>query len=267
MGGVHRLTGDVEAHTHDFHEVAVVGAGTGFHVSSQGERALRSGDVVVLRPGAWHAYERCADLTVANCCISAPALRGELALLREVPLLRRLLWTGPIAAGTHGVFVASVDAHTAAATIEEIALLEADLASEPQRRGRVLGRLVTVLGMLADGLDADPPQDAAVHPAVAATVARLEAAPAQAWRLEDLAQAVNLDSDYLRRLFHRHMGLTPLAFLAQVRVERAATMLAHSTLSVSRVGAAVGWDDATYFARRFRVLVGLTPGEYRRRSQ
>jgi AraC family L-rhamnose operon transcriptional activator RhaR len=58
-----------------------------------------------------------------------------------------------------------------------------------------------------------------------------------------------------------------MTFLARVRAERAATLLAHSALSAAQVGAAVGWGDPTYFARRFRMLVGLTPSEYRRRSR
>ena len=98
-------------------------------------------------------------------------------------------------------------------------------------------------------------------------MARLEATPAEPWRLDDLARAVNLDPAYLGRLFRRSVGLSPLGFLARVRAEHAATLLTHSTVPVARVGAAVGWDDPTYFARRFRTLSGLTPTEYRRRSQ
>jgi AraC family L-rhamnose operon transcriptional activator RhaR len=132
----------------------------------------------------------------------------------------------------------------------------------------MLGRLVTILGILADGRDPTPVPDApAIHPAVAACVTRLEATPAEPWRLDDLARAVNLDPAYLGRLFRRSVGLSPLGFLARVRAEHAATLLTNSTLPVARVGAAVGWDDPTYFARRFRTLSGLTPTEYRRHSQ
>ena len=124
-----------------------------------------------------------------------------------------------------------------------------------------------VLGILADGQLDQPTRPAqAVHPAVAATVALLEADLAEPWRLDDLAEAVNLDPAYLSRLFRRHTGLSPLGFLARLRAERAATLLVHTTLPAARVGAAVGWDDPTYFARRFRSLVGSTPSEYRARS-
>jgi AraC family L-rhamnose operon transcriptional activator RhaR len=266
-GGVHHLSADVEPHAHDFLEIAVVGAGRGRHVTSRGEHELSGGEVFTLRPGAWHGFRDCAALTVANCCLSAQALRTELAALQDLPMLRRVLWTDPTASGTHGIAVTTVDAEAAEEAIAELGRLERDLASDRARPGRVLGRLVTVLGVLVDGRDPEPAAESTIHPAVAATVARLAAAPEHQWRLSDLARAVNLDPAYLGRLFGRHVGLTPMGYLARVRAERAATLLATSTLPAAQVGAAVGWDDPTYFARRFRALVGLTPTGYRRRSR
>ena len=268
FGGVHELSADVDAHTHDFVEIAVIGPGRGRQLTSGGERRLRHGEVIVLRPGAWHAFTGCADLTVANCCISAQALRAELAGLRGIPMFRRLLWTDPFAAGSHGVHVTTVGADAATDAIAAIRDLENNLNHSRRTPGRMLGQLVTVLGVLADARDHEPiPGDPAVHPAVAACIARLEANPAQPWRLDELAQAVNLDPAYLGRLFRRSVGLSPLDFLARVRAERAAALLAHSALPIARVGAAVGWADPTYFARRFRTLSGLTPTDYRLRSR
>ncbi|WP_112239529.1 AraC family transcriptional regulator [Kribbella monticola] len=303
-GGVHRLDVDVEAHAHDFVEIAVVGTGTGRHQTSQGEQLVRRGQVIVLRPGAWHAFRECSDLVVANCCISAQGLSAELSALQQIPVLRDLLWTAPIARGPHGLAVVQVAPDAADDAIEEIARLERELSHrrssgppdrkhrpssgpadreprrssgpadrEPERdarreSGRLLGRLVSVLGILADGLIEQPATPhQAVHPAVTAAVGHLQAALTEPWRLDDLAAAVNLDPAYLSRLFRRHTGLSPLGFLARLRAERAATLLVQTTLPASRVGAAVGWDDPTYFARRFRALVGSTPSEYRARTQ
>ncbi|MFF5263950.1 AraC family transcriptional regulator [Actinomadura viridis] len=263
-GGVHHLSGGIEPHTHDFLEIAIIGPGGGTHVTGRGERPLRHGDAIVLRPGAWHAFRDCAGLTVANCCLSAQALGDE---VYRTPMLRRLLWNEPVSSGAQGVAVTPMDPADADEAIAQIARLERDLAATRPRPGRLLGRLVTVLGILADASAPDPDAFVPVpHPAVAATIARLEAAPAHPWRLDDLARAVNLDPDYLGRLFVQCAGLTPMGFLARLRAERAATLLARSALPVARVGAAVGWDDPTYFARRFKSLVGLTPSEYRRRN-
>jgi AraC family L-rhamnose operon transcriptional activator RhaR len=260
-GGVHRLTSGVEAHAHDFLELAVIGPGTGRHRTSQGDHPVRRGQVLVLRPGAWHAFAECEDLVVANCCISARALGTELAALQQIPILRDLLWTTPMA-GLHGVATTEVDPAAADAAIHQITGLTTPRTGD----GHLLGRLVTVLGILADGRPRRPAAPP-VHPAVTATITRFESALATDWRLDDLAAAVSLDPAYLSRLFTRHTGLSPLTYLARLRAEQAAALLAESTLPTSRVGAAVGWPDPTYFARRFRTLVGLTPTEYRDRTQ
>ncbi|HET6296460.1 MAG TPA: AraC family transcriptional regulator [Kribbella sp.] len=288
-GGVHRLAAEVEPHAHDFLEIAVIGPGGGRHQTSLGERAVRHGQVVVLRPGAWHAFRQCRDLVVANCCVSALALHSELSALQQIPMLRDLLWTGPVARAPHGAAITQIAPAAADEAIAEIAQLERDLAASGPTSGgtrggasggakdgvsgrggagRVLGRLVMVLGILADGRTEQPVgQERRVHGAVAATVARFEVGLAEDWRLDEVAAAVSLDPAYLSRLFRRDTGLSPLGFLGRLRAERAASLLAQTDLPAARVGAAVGWDDPTYFARRFRSLVGSTPTEYRARSR
>lgn len=265
LGDVYELDSDIEPHAHDFLEIAVVGDGSGIHVTANGERPLHLGDLIILRPGAWHAFSRCRGLTVANCCLSAQALRHELAPLRDIAVLRRLLWIDPVAAGSHGVVVTSVGAAAADEAIAEIAGLAAD--ADNRRAGRTLGRIVMVLGVLADGLPEPDVPASAIHPAVSTAVAMLEAAPARSWQLAELAQAVNLDPSYLGRLFRRDLSLSPLDYLARIRAESAAGLLVDSHRSAAAVGASVGWPDPTYFARRFRALMGLTPTEYRRRTR
>ncbi|MEV6411604.1 helix-turn-helix domain-containing protein [Kribbella sp. NPDC051718] len=264
LGAVHTLSDAVPAHTHDFVELAVVGPGEGRHLTSSGERPLQHGNVIVLRPGAWHAFLDCTDLTVANCCVSTRALHAELAGLREFPEYRRLLWTDPSAPGSYGVHVATVDAVAASDAIAAIAALEGHLRTGTVAFGRLLGHLATVLGILADART--PMATFKRHPAVATCLALVEDDPAHAWRLDDLAAAVALDAAYLGRIFRKSTGLSPLDYLARLRAERAAALLANSELPIARIGAEVGWPDPTYFARRFRALSGLTPTEYRQRS-
>ncbi|NUU21616.1 MAG: AraC family transcriptional regulator, partial [Streptomycetaceae bacterium] len=119
LAGVHRVDPGIEPHAHDFLEIAVIGTGHGRHLSSRGEQPLRRGQVIVLRPGTWHGFRRCADLVVANCCLSVRAPGAELAALYDVPMLRRMLWTDPVASGTHGVAVMSVDPDAAEEAIAE----------------------------------------------------------------------------------------------------------------------------------------------------
>src|SRR4051812_15049508 len=73
-------------HTHSFVEVAVMIAGEGVHHSLAGRRQLAVGDVLLLRPGAWHGYEQCRRLDLYNCCFPIELLQRELAWTRDDPL-------------------------------------------------------------------------------------------------------------------------------------------------------------------------------------
>ena len=83
---------DVEAHSHQFMEIAIITEGTGFHFSSMGRQQIVVGDVFVLRPGAWHSFQDCRDLKVYNCCFGAELLLQELAWVRQIPGINYLLW-------------------------------------------------------------------------------------------------------------------------------------------------------------------------------
>ena len=93
----------------------------------------------------------------------------------------------------------------------------------------------------------------------------LESDIARHWTLTALADELHLAPGYLVRLFKHATGLPPMAYLAQVRAERAAVLLLHSDEPVTGIGRAVGWPDQNYFARRFKAHYGLSATTYRER--
>ncbi|WP_020579432.1 AraC family transcriptional regulator [Actinopolymorpha alba] len=271
FANVATLAGDSEIHSHDFLEIAVVGAGTGTHVCAHGATSVSAGQVFVLRPGTWHGFAGCRGLVVANTCLSPSTLLRDVAFLREEPEVSDLLWSGPLAPHCQGVLAVEISALAAREAVASISVLERRIAERPHDRVLLLGQLLTVLGQLVAGLPAagstgpHPHEPRGPHPAVSEAAGRLDAAPEHPWQVEEIARLVSLDPAYLSRLFRRDLGVPPIAYLARLRAEKAAGLLAGGTTPVARVGALVGWPDPTYFARRFRTLVGLTPSEYRRR--
>ena len=257
------------AHTHTFVEIAFVIGGQGTHHYAAGRRALQPGDVMLLRPGVWHGYENCDQLELYNCCFSAELLRRELAWTREDPLVGYLLWSGPYSAPGRGALVLSLDP---AAYGECLAHLEALTALRhcplERYRGDVLGRLsllLSALGRAAQGNTALTGQADRLHPAVGRAIRMLEADIARRWSLTSLAEELHLAPGYLVRVFKAATGLPPMAYLAQVRAERAAVMLLHSDEPITGIGRAVGWSDQNYFARRFKAHYGLNATTYRTR--
>ncbi|MCC3156476.1 helix-turn-helix transcriptional regulator [Hymenobacter sp. 15J16-1T3B] len=72
------------------------------------------------------------------------------------------------------------------------------------------------------------------------------------------AAAAGLSERTLYRRLHQLTGQPPAAYLRQLRLERAHQLLLTKALpSVDEVAAAVGFDDASYFARVFHRHFGL----------
>ncbi len=79
-----------------------------------------------------------------------------------------------------------------------------------------------------------------------------------------IAEAVGGDAGDLARTFRAHVGCTPGDYHRQVRVERAAQMLATTRQSLADVAAACGFSDQPHMTRAFKAHLGLTPGAWRR---
>jgi AraC-like DNA-binding protein len=79
-----------------------------------------------------------------------------------------------------------------------------------------------------------------------------------------LARATHTSPFHLSRLFRRHLGLPPIAYLRQLRLERAAQLLGEDASSVTEVCYAAGFGSLSHFVTAFRGAYGVTPGAYRR---
>lgn len=55
-----------------------------------------------------------------------------------------------------------------------------------------------------------------------------------------------------------------MAWLLELRLEKAELLLRTGTLSVAETAAACGFSDSNYFSRQFRRKFGRTPRESRR---
>ncbi|MDO8144812.1 MULTISPECIES: helix-turn-helix transcriptional regulator [Isoptericola] len=82
-----------------------------------------------------------------------------------------------------------------------------------------------------------------------------------------LAAGVGMSAGHLSRRFAETFGEPPYRYLMTRRVERAMALLRRGDLSVTEVCFAVGASSLGTFTTRFTELVGMPPGEYRRRAR
>jgi len=82
--------------------------------------------------------------------------------------------------------------------------------------------------------------------------------------LATLADLVRLSTYYFCRAFKQSLGMPPHRYHTFRRVERAKSLLADASMSVTEVGLSLGFSETSSFTATFRKAMGLTPTAYRR---
>ncbi len=91
------------------------------------------------------------------------------------------------------------------------------------------------------------------------------------WRSElsvpDIALQLHIDRTYLYRLFKTALGISPLEYLTEIRMERAEGLLRDTSMTIQAVAASVGYEDALYFSKSFKKIKGVSPSAYRKEPE
>jgi transcriptional regulator GlxA family with amidase domain len=80
-----------------------------------------------------------------------------------------------------------------------------------------------------------------------------------------LCKRFNFDKFNLLRQFKQYTGLSPINYLIALRIQKAKELMISTDLPLVQIALESGFYDQSHFSNCFVKLVGLTPGEYRRR--
>ncbi len=89
---------------------------------------------------------------------------------------------------------------------------------------------------------------------------------AQRISLSDLAEQVALSPYHLLRVFHAEVGLPPHTYLQDVRIRRAQRLI-ELGYTLADAALEVGFSSQSHLTRRFKQIVGVTPGQYANQIQ
>jgi AraC-like DNA-binding protein len=83
--------------------------------------------------------------------------------------------------------------------------------------------------------------------------------------LSTLARIAGVSEFHLLRLFRAKTGLPPHAYLIQKRIDHARKLLSRQ-VPIVQVALETGFSDQSHFTRHFKRILGVTPGDYCRKS-
>jgi len=242
-------------HTHETFAISVVTGGSTMLDCRGGQWLIPAGCVVFLPPGEPHACNprpggefvyrmfyvervwfesRCASFTKPD------GLRGPGGLDLEHPAL-----------------------------LEDPALIQAflDFATSQDRRAQATEKLslweraMDALLDCATGHVLTGGQARAERRAARMAADVIAERPADQLSMAELAHACGVSPTHLPRIFRQTLGLTPLAYQNQLRVEQAKRLLASGT-PIAQTAAQAGFADQSHLNRVFRRYAGATPRQY-----
>ncbi|WP_163858546.1 helix-turn-helix transcriptional regulator [Paenibacillus elgii] len=81
--------------------------------------------------------------------------------------------------------------------------------------------------------------------------------------VEQLSDHAHFHPNYFIRMFKRHMGMPPMKYIHERRLEKAQHLLASTDLTVGEVACRSGFNDVSYFSASFKKYAGVAPKDYR----
>jgi AraC family transcriptional regulator len=85
--------------------------------------------------------------------------------------------------------------------------------------------------------------------------------------LADIASFAGYSTSYLNTAFRQSTGMAIHEYVVRRRLERARTLLATSTQSITRIALDCGFAHQSHMARHMKRVLGLLPGEVRRNAK
>jgi AraC-like DNA-binding protein len=257
LGGVDLLnasyvTQTFAKHTHDGYAIGVVESGAlGF--AYRGEKLVAGpGSVNLVIPGEVHTGFPAAEegwtyrMFYLDAALMEQAASQIAERRRTMPFFRQ------------GVIH---DRHLAGALSQLHRVMEDDSRDLLEQESRLLLVLTHWIRRHADR----PPAAARVrseHHAVRLAREYIESHFRDAVSLTELASASHLSPFHLIRVFQREMGLSPHAYLTQVRVDRAKALIGRGW-DLASSAMETGFADQSHLTRNFKRILGITPGQYR----
>ncbi|MFK7732591.1 MAG: AraC family transcriptional regulator [Pseudomonadales bacterium] len=105
-------------------------------------------------------------------------------------------------------------------------------------------------------------QDARISKALVAMHADCE----YHWKVEELAEAASMSRSAFAELFKSLLGETPVAYLSQLRMQKAWVWLSEEGASVYSAAVRAGYETEASFSKAFKKVVGVSPGSVRKKA-
>lgn len=261
--------GDLELHRHGFTELVIVIDGTGEHLFDDERFPIAASDVFVIDQDHAHGYDRTRALRIVNVLFQERYLIAAAPTLQTMPGYQAFVHLEPMSRKNLG-FAGRLKLAPEAMT--EVRDLVSRISYELKTRsgGYVSMATALLVELLVSLCRAYTESDSETHRDlldIGRVIGYIENNFRQDLPMEELTRLVAMSERSLLRKFRGASGTSPRQYHVRVRISHASRLLRTSNLSVTDIASEVGFDDSSYFSRRFRQIHGMSPTAFRRASR
>jgi len=259
---VFRSTGqsEVREHCHDFLEWIVVLEGEARHYLNGRETMLRPGQLVLIRPDDRHGIQPMPGGMIDFVNVAFPMEVWD-DFVRATGLQEA---AGEWMSAPSAVYLELTPHQRQTMTMEAMAAVRS-YHNKPTRLAfsQFWRAAAGALAEHGDSGDGSPEQPLWLRN----TQAWAQSIDTEELSLDTLVEASGVSFGHLSRSLKTHTGLTPTEFINGIRVKRAAYELATTDRDVTAIAFDCGFENLSYFYRRFREIHGKTPRRYREEAK
>lgn len=85
--------------------------------------------------------------------------------------------------------------------------------------------------------------------------------------VSNIAEQFHMSPSYLSQYFKAKQGITVLDYITNLKMETARDLLLTTSFTVAQIAEKIGYANEKTFTRRFKQMMGVTPGEYRKKEK
>ena len=260
---------DIPIHSHNYIEIMYVVRGEIIHLISGKTFSVKEGQLIMMNRHLSHAIKASGENDIAvNLIVSSDYVGIAAARFRGDPSLRDFAEQEERENGDGRFLIYDVDSNPYAKVLIENLICQSVFEADTPK-----GILRETLSLLlrhfeakpemlifssSGGLERDP-----IREKIGAYVQSVYKSAS----LSELASSLSMSEPYVSKRIKEMFGATFTELVCERRFSEAEQLLLHSELPVTEIAEAVGYDNNSFFHRRFRERYGVSPSKWRKENK
>ncbi|MEW6304217.1 MAG: AraC family transcriptional regulator [Verrucomicrobiota bacterium] len=260
--------GAFKVHSHEYSELVIVLGGRGIHLTDYEDYQLEEGDVFIISGNTRHGFKDSQGLKLCNIQYDPRQfLRGQRELDRMMGYHALFDLEPRSTQPDHFNERLHLSTDELVYVTSLITTLKREFDGRSDGRETIIKSTFLLLVTNLSRLYACHKKDQGT-PLVrmANVISHIQRHFREPLRIGQLAKLAHLSTSQFQRTFKRTYNTTPQRFIRQVRMHEACEMLKDPNRDITNIAYETGFSSSSFFATQFKLHVGESPSQYRRRK-